>query len=158
MSRVLYPGSFDPLHNGHVEMISTASRLFDEVIVAAMRNPQKGEPLFTLEEREEMITESVAHLPNVKVCMFSSLVVDLAKELGADFIVKGLRGVSDFENELQMAQMNRAVSDVVTVFIPSTSQDSYIASKYIREITRFGGDVTSMVPDPVARLLKSRYL
>lgn len=95
MTRVLYPGSFDPIHNGHLEIIATASRLFDEVIVAAMRNPQKGEPLFSLDERREMLEESVAHLPNVKVTMFASLVVDLAKEMDADFIVKGLRAVSD---------------------------------------------------------------
>jgi pantetheine-phosphate adenylyltransferase len=158
MAKVLYPGSFDPVHNGHIEIISTASRLFEEVVVAAMRNPQKGKTLFTLEEREAMLIESTEHLPNVSVVMFSSLVVDLAKELGADFIIKGLRGVTDFESELQMAQMNRAVSEVVTVFIPSTSADSYIASKYIRDITRFGGDVTQMVPDAVARAMKEQYL
>ncbi|RMH82392.1 MAG: pantetheine-phosphate adenylyltransferase, partial [Actinomyces sp.] len=114
MTRVLYPGSFDPVHNGHLEIIETASCLFDEVVVAAMRNPQKGEPLFELGEREAMLRESVAHLENVSVTMFSSLVVDLARELDADFIVKGLRAVSDFESELQMAQMNLAISGVQT--------------------------------------------
>jgi pantetheine-phosphate adenylyltransferase len=158
VTRVLYPGSFDPVHNGHVEVVSTAARLFDEVIVAAMRNPQKGKPLFDMDERRAMLEESFAHLPNVSVTMFSDLVVDLAHELNADFIVKGLRGVTDFENELQMAQMNRAVADVVTVFIPSTSEDGYIASKYIREISRYGGDVSHMVPAAVARRLKERYL
>lgn len=157
MTRVLYPGSFDPIHNGHLEIIATASRLFDEVVVAAMRNPQKGEPLFTLDERREMLHESVAHLHNVRVTMFASLVVDLARDEGADFIVKGLRAVSDFESELQMAQMNHKVAGVDTLFIPSTSGNSFLASKLLREITRFGGDVTAMVPPPVARRLQEKY-
>ena len=158
MTVVLYPGSFDPVHNGHVEIVETAARLFDRVIVAAVRNPQKGAPLFTLEERQAMIEESFAHLPNVKVTLFSSLVVDLAKQKGADFIVKGLRAVSDFESELQMAQMNRRISGVDTLFIPTTSSHSFLASKLIREIARFGGDVTSMVPEPVNRRLSGKYV
>jgi pantetheine-phosphate adenylyltransferase len=157
LTRVLYPGSFDPIHNGHVEIVETASRLFDHVIVAAMRNPQKGEPLFNLEEREAMILESLAHLDNVEVTMFSSLVVDLARELGADFIIKGLRAVSDFESELQMAQMNNKISGVDTLFLPSLSNNSFLASKFIREIARFGGDVASTVPEPVAKRLKEKY-
>ncbi len=157
MASVLYPGSFDPIHNGHLEIIETASRLFESVVVAAMRNPQKGEPLFSLEERQEMLEESVAHLDNVEVTMFSSLVVDLAKEHGSDFIVKGLRAVSDFESELQMAQMNHKISGVDTIFIPSASGNSFLASKLIREITRFGGDVSAMVPLPVAKRLEEKY-
>lgn len=155
--RVLYPGSFDPVHNGHVEIVETAAHLFDEVIVAAMRNPQKGEPLFDLDEREAMLEECFGHLDNVRTVMFAELVVTLAEREGADVIVKGLRAVSDFEAELQMAQTNKAVSGIETVFLPSTSSSSFIASKYIRDIARFGGDVSSMVPEPVAKRLVERY-
>lgn len=155
-STVLYPGSFDPIHNGHVEIVETAARLFDRVVVAAMRNPQKGEPLFTLEERKELIVDSLGHIANVEVTMFSSLVVDLAREVGANFIVKGLRAVSDFESELQMAQMNKSISGVDTLFVPSASRNSFLASKLIREVARFGGDVSTMVPAPVAARLKDK--
>lgn len=157
MARVLYPGSFDPFHNGHRELVDTASYLFDEVVVAAMRNPQKGEPLFSLGERKEIIAESLAHLDNVQITQFSSLVVDLAKEVEADFIIKGLRAISDFESEMAQAQMNLAVSGVHTLFLPSASANSYISSKLVREIARFGGDVTSSVPEPVAKRLHERF-
>jgi len=157
MTKVLYPGSFDPIHLGHLDIIEVAARRFDEVVVAAVRNPQKGKTLFELEERQAMIAESAAHLPNVSVTLFSSLVVDLAREIEADFIVKGLRVVSDFESELMMAQMNHAVSGVDTLFIPCGSAHSFLASKLIREIAHFGGDVTSMVPAPVAKRLSERY-
>ena len=158
MVRVLYPGSFDPVHNGHVEIVEMAAELFDEVIVAAMRNPQKGETLFGMYEREAMLQEVFAHLPNVRTTMFGELVVMLARQEDADFIVKGLRAVSDFESELQMAQTNQEVAGVPTVFLPSTSSSSFIASKYIREIARFGGDVTSMVPPAVAKRLQDRWM
>ena len=157
MTVVLYPGSFDPIHNGHVEIVETAARLFDRVVVAAVRNPQKGEPLFSLQDRQDLINEALQHLDNVEVTLFSSLVVDLATQIGADFIVKGLRAVSDFESELQMAQMNRRISGVDTLFIPTTSSHSFLASKLIREIARFGGNIDSMVPPCVADRLKARY-
>lgn len=157
MTRVLYPGSFDPIHNGHLELIEVASRLFDSVVVATIGNPQKTTGLYSLDERRQMIDESVAHLPNVEVTVYSSLVVNLAKEVGADFLVKGLRAVSDFESELQQSQMNLAISGVHTVFIPSATEHSFVASKWIREIARFGGDVSSMVPPPVAARLATSF-
>ena len=157
MTRVLYPGSFDPLHNGHLNIVEVAARHFDEVIVATVRNPQKGASLFELDERQVMIEESVAHLPNVTVTSFASLTTQLAKELEASFIVKGLRVVSDFESELIMSQMNRALTGVDTFFIPCDSSHSYLASKLIREIARFGGDVSTMVPAPVAKRLTEKY-
>jgi pantetheine-phosphate adenylyltransferase len=153
---VLYPGSFDPFHNGHRELVETACYLFDEVVVAAMVNPQKGKPLFDLEEREQLIKESLTHVDNVTVTHFDKLVVTLAQEVGADFIIKGLRAPSDFEAEMAQAQMNLAISGVHTLFIPTASANSFLASKYIRDIVRFGGDVSAMVPVPVAKALKEK--
>jgi len=157
VTRVLYPGSFDPIHYGHLEIIETASELFDETVVAVTVNPQKGSGLFDLAEREQILKEVCAPLPNVSVTCFSGLVVDLARKLRADFILKGLRAVSDFENELQMAQMNLKLSGVHTVFVPSASRRSFLASKLIREVAQLGGDVSSMVPEPVRRRLREQY-
>ena len=154
---VLYPGSFDPIHNGHLEIMEVASRLFDDVVVAAVRNPQKGDAMFSLEERRAMIEEATSHLDNLRITSFSSLVVDLAKEVGADFIVKGLRVVSDFESELMQAQMNQRISGVHTLFIPTGSSHSFVASKFIREIAKFGGDVGSMVPPAVLKRLNEKF-
>ena len=159
MKIALYPGSFDPFHNGHLEIVEIASKLFDHVVVAPMRNTQKGEPLFTLEERIQMISDSVAHLPNVTLRSFASLVVDLARDLGADVIVKGLRVASDAEAELQQAQMNRRVTGIETLFIPCSSENSFIASKYVRDFARFGGAdrIGSTVPEPVLVKLKEKF-
>jgi pantetheine-phosphate adenylyltransferase len=157
VTRVLYPGSFDPFHNGHRELVETASFLFDEVVVGAIRNPQKGEGLFTLEERQEMIEESLTHLANIRVVSLSTLVVEVAREVGAKLIVKGLRAVSDAESEITQAQMNLALSGIHTMFIPSASASSFLASKLIREVARLGGDVSDMVPEPVAKRLKEKF-
>lgn len=159
MRTALIPGSFDPLHNGHLEVIETASRLFDSVIVAAIRNPQKTAQMFELDERREMIAESTSHLDNVKIESFSSLVVDLARRVGADVLVKGLRVSTDFEYELQQAQMNQAISGIETVFVPCASSTSFIASSLVRDIARFGGAerVLSFVPEPVYRRLVEKF-
>ncbi len=157
MRIALIPGSFDPVHNGHLEVIERAARLFDEVVVAAIRNPQKSEALFDLQERQDMLEESVTHLANVRIVSMSTLVVDVARDVGASAIVKGLRAVSDFENELQMAQMNKQLSGVETLFIPTSSAHSFIASRLLREVARLGGDVNAFVPKVVALRLQEKY-
>ena len=157
MSIALFPGSFDPFHNGHLEVVERASRLFDAVVVAAVRNPQKSEPLFPLEERKEMMAEAMAHLPSVTIVSVSTLLVEVAADVNASAIVKGLRVVSDFESELQMAQMNRSLSGVETLFIPTSSSHSFIASRLLREVARYGGDVSAFVPEAVNRRLLTKF-
>ena len=154
MTVALYPGSFDPFHNGHLEVAERASRLIDSLVIAVVRNPQKGEPLFEVQERQELIAESVVHLASVRIVAMSVLVVEVALEVGANVIIKGLRAVSDFENELQMAQMNQHLSGIETLFLPTSSAHSFVASKLIREVVRYGGDVSEFVPPPVASRLK----
>lgn len=152
----LFPGSFDPVHNGHLEVLEGARRMFDHVVVAAF-NSTKGRPLFDLAEREEMLRESVEGLAGVSITSFDSLVVDVAHQVGATALVRGLRAVSDFEAELQMAQMNQHLAGVDTVFIPCSSETSFLASRLIREVARYGGDVSGLVPEPVANRLADRF-
>jgi len=157
VATALCPGSFDPVTNGHLDIIERTSRYFDEVIVAVIRNPQKSEALFTLEERQEMLREVTAHLDNVSVGSFKGLLVEFAKEHRADAIVKGLRAVSDFDYELQMAQMNQNLTGIDTFFISTNPKYSFLASSLVREVARFGGDVSSMVPAVVMKRLVERF-
>jgi pantetheine-phosphate adenylyltransferase len=157
VATALCPGSFDPVTNGHLDIVERASRYFDRVIVAVIRNPQKSGALFTLEEREEMLREVTTHLPNVEVDFFKGLLVDFAREKGADAIVKGLRAVSDFDYELQMAQMNQRLSGIDTFFLSTDPHHSFLSSSLVREVAKYGGDVSSMVPSIVDVRLKDRY-
>ena len=157
MAIALCPGSFDPVTNGHLDIIERAARHFDEVIVAVIRNPQKSQSLFTLEERQEMLREATSHLDNVSIEFFKGLLVDFAREHGAATIVKGLRAVSDFDYELQMAQMNQRLADVDTFFLSTSPQHSFLSSSLVREVARFGGDVSSMVPKHVLARLEQRF-
>ena len=158
MSTALFPGSFDPLHNGHFDIIEIASRCFDRVFIAAIRNPGKP-PLFTLEERKAMIEECVHPLGNVEVVPMKKLTVDVAKDHGADVIVKGLRVAADFEYELQQAHMNKAISGTQTLFIPCGTANSFIASSLVKEIAKLDGAdrVEQFVPVPVFKRLKEKY-
>lgn len=156
MTSAIFPGSFDPFHNGHYEIVERAHRVFDRVVVAVLQNSAKGEPLFAPKEREEIIASCVAKFPNVEVVSMSTLVVDVAREVGADVIVRGLRAVSDFENELQMAQMNHELSGIETLFIPTGATYSFISSRLVREIASFGGDVSPFVPAAVVRAMGER--
>jgi pantetheine-phosphate adenylyltransferase len=157
VSTALCPGSFDPVTLGHLDIIERTSRHFDRVIVAVIRNPQKSQSLFTLEDRQEMLHEVTAHLPNIEIEFFKGLLVDFAKEHGAAAIVKGLRAISDFDYELQMAQMNQKLSGIDTYFISTSPQYSFLSSSLVREVARFGGDVSSMVPAVVAKRLAERF-
>ena len=154
--KAIYPGTFDPITNGHIDIIERAHRRFQTVVVAVSQNPGKM-PLFTLEERIGMVKEVVAGREGVEVDSFDGLLVDYAKSRDIGILVKGLRAVTDFDYELQMAQMNVALSGIDTYFVPTAPQHSFLSSSLVREVARFGGDVTSMVPPAVAQRLKERF-
>ncbi|MCC6340144.1 MAG: pantetheine-phosphate adenylyltransferase [Acidimicrobiia bacterium] len=157
MPTAICPGSFDPVTYGHIDIIERTARHFENVVVAVIRNPQKAQALFGLEERQELLHEVTAHLPNVSIRFFKGLLVDFARDCGAEVIVKGLRAISDFDYELQMAQMNQRLSGVDTFFVSTSPQHSFLSSSLVKEVARFGGDVSSMVPPAVAKRLETRY-
>ena len=157
MATALCPGSFDPVTLGHLDIIERTARHFEHVIVAVIRNPQKAQSLFTLEERQDMLHEEVAHLGNVSIEFFKGLLVDFARDHNATAIVKGLRAVSDFDYELQMAQMNQQLTGIDTFFISTSPQYSFLSSSLVKEVARFGGDVSSMVPKHVAHRLSEMF-
>jgi pantetheine-phosphate adenylyltransferase len=149
------PGSFDPVTNGHLDIIARASTLFDRVVVAVGVNASKRR-LFSAEERIAMLTEACAGFDNVEIDQFDGLLTDFCKDRGISVIVKGLRAVSDFDYELQMAQMNSRLADVDTVFVPTSPEYSFLASSLVKEVATFGGDVSGLVPDHVLARLRER--
>ncbi|MFC8042297.1 pantetheine-phosphate adenylyltransferase [Nocardia sp. NPDC057353] len=155
MAGALCPGSFDPVTNGHVDVFRRVAAQFDEVIVTVMVNPKK-QGMFTVPERIELLREATADLPNVRVESWYGLLVDFAREQGVGAIVKGLRDAGDFGYELQMAQMNKKLSGVDTFFVATNPAFSYLSSSLVKEVARFGGDVTDMLPPAVHKALLAR--
>ncbi len=155
---VIYPGTFDPLTNGHTDLVARASKLFDKVIVAVAINPGK-QPVFSLKERVDLAKQTLAEFNNVEVCGFEGLLVDVAKAKNADVILRGLRAVSDFEHEFQLASMNRKMEpDVETMFLTPSEQFTYISSSLVREIAALGGDVSEFVAPNILAALRSKLL
>jgi pantetheine-phosphate adenylyltransferase len=155
--RAVYPGMFDPIHNGHVDVIQRSLQIFDELIVAVVANPSK-QPLFSMKERLEMIDEATADLSNFRIVAFDGLLIDLVARERADCIVRGIRAVSDFEYEFQMALMNRKLrSTVETVFLMPHEKYTYISSRLIKEVASFGTSVAGMVPPIVDKRLTEKY-
>jgi pantetheine-phosphate adenylyltransferase len=154
MTTVLVPGSFDPPTLGHIDVVKRCASIFDKVVVAVVRNPSKN-PVFTSDEREKMLEEHCTW-DNVEVDSFDGLLVDFAKVVNANVIVKGLRAMTDFDYELQLAQMNRHLSGVVTMFVATKPELGYLSSSLVKEVARFGGDLTGLVPDSVAAALAER--
>jgi pantetheine-phosphate adenylyltransferase len=146
VKRAVCPGSFDPVTNGHLDIVQRAAALFDEVIVAVGVNKSKNR-LFSPEERLAMLEQATAGLPNVTVAGFTGLLTTFCQERGAQAIVKGLRAVSDYEYELQMAQMNASLTQIETIFVPTSPEWSFLASSLVKEVAAFGGDVSRLVPD-----------
>jgi pantetheine-phosphate adenylyltransferase len=155
MRRAVCPGSFDPVTNGHLDIVGRSSRLYDEVVVAVLVNESKHS-LFTVEERLDMLREVVKPYGNVRVESFQGLLVDFCRSQQASVVVKGLRAVSDFDYELQMAQMNIGLAGVETLFMPTNPQHSFLSSSLVKDVAKWGGDVTAHVPELVARRLADR--
>ena len=151
----LCPGTFDPVTNGHLDVVGRAASTFDAVVVAVLENPSKT-PLFAVEERIALLQEAIRHLPNVRVGAFGGLLVDYAREQGASVIVKGLRAVSDYEYEIQMAQMNQRIGEIETLFMATSPKWSFLSSSLVKEVARLGGDVEGLVPDHVRTALIDR--
>jgi pantetheine-phosphate adenylyltransferase len=150
------PGSFDPVTNGHVDIIGRASDIYDEIVVGVLVNPAKA-GLFTVDERLEMLKEVTAPYPNVQVRSFEGLLVDFCRANDIPVVVKGLRAVSDFDYELQMAQMNWGLAGVETLFMPTNPQYSYLSSSLVKDVAKWGGDISAHVPDGVAARLRERF-
>jgi pantetheine-phosphate adenylyltransferase len=155
MSSALVPGSFDPPTNGHLDVIARCASIFDRVVVAVIRNPSKS-PMFTLAERLDMLEECCAGWPNVEIDAFDGLLVDFAADNGIEVIVKGLRAITDFDYELQMAQMNRHLSGIVTMFVATKPEYGYLSSSLVKEVAGFGRPVDALVPATVVSALKDR--
>ena len=154
---VIYPGTFDPITNGHVDLTERAARLFDRVVVAIAHSAKKT-PLFTLEKRVELCRASLSHLDNVEVTGFSNLLIDFARSQGASCVLRGLRAVADFEYEFQLANMNRAMYPAFeSIFLTPSEHRSYISSSLVREIAALDGDISPFVPEPVNRAIRERY-
>ncbi|WP_261663273.1 pantetheine-phosphate adenylyltransferase [Deinococcus sp. Marseille-Q6407] len=154
----VFSGSFDPITNGHLDVLERASRMFGKVTVTVMHNARKsGKHLFTLEERLAILREATAHLPNVTVDSFDGLLVDYMKESDHGIIVRGLRAVSDYEYELQIAHLNREIGGVETVFIMAATHWSYVSSSMVKEVASYGGPIETMVPPASAQALRSKF-
>ena len=154
---VVYPGTFDPITNGHIDLVERAARLFDQVVVAIAES-QKKQPLFDLEERVALSQQSLQHLDNVKVAGFSGLLTDFVSEQGSNCVLRGLRAVADFEYEFQLANMNRAIKpDFESVFLTPAEDLAYISSSLVREIASMGGNITPFVAEPVAIALQRKF-
>jgi pantetheine-phosphate adenylyltransferase len=157
LTTAVYPGSFDPITNGHLDVLERAGRLFDRVVIAVLENPTKA-PLFSVEQRRAFIEESVRGWRQVVVDSFDGLLVNYARKAQAQVVVRGLRALSDFDSEFQMALMNRRLApDLEVVFLMTSSEYSYLSSSLLKELYRFGGEVDDMVPPAVARALRERF-
>lgn len=155
MPTAVYPGSFDPITMGHVDVVTRASQMFEQIVMAVVKNPGK-KPLISLEDRVNLVRDSIGHLTNVKVESFEGLTVDLAKKHNANVIIRGLRAVSDFENEFAMAQINKRLSsNIDTVFLTAGVEYQFLSSSMMKEVAALGGDIGGLVPESVQRYLKN---